>query len=41
MATGEVPDVMAFTGPRDEAGADIKDTLAAYFLTLRGHNVGD
>ena len=30
-----------FTGPSAEAGADIRDTLAAYFLTPEGQSTGN
>ena len=43
MATGGVsrPHVAAFTGPSTEAGADIRDTLAAYFLTPQEQSTGN
>ena len=33
--------VAAFAGPSAEAGADIRDTLAVYFLTPEGQSTGN
>lgn len=37
----QAPHVAAFAGPSTEAGADIRDTLAAYFLTPEGQSTGN
>ena len=37
----QAPHVAAFAGPSAEAGADIRDTLAAYFLTPEGQSTGN
>lgn len=43
MVTGGVSSshVAAFAGPSAEAGADIRDTLAVYFLTPEGQSTGN
>ena len=37
----QAPHVAALTGPSAEAGADIRDTLAAYFPTPEGQITGN